>query len=193
MQRFLEDSTICLKGFENAYSLYKPKMLAVSTTCIAEVIGDDLNAYVKTARGKKASSRRTFLSPQAHTPSFVGSQITGYDNELKAILSTITAGKKKVEPSGKVNIIPGFDTYTGNYREMKRLLNTMGVKHTILADVSETFDSPNTGEYKLYPGGTPLADAADSIATPRLQSRFRGIRRRRPWTISRRNGSRRRW
>ena len=28
----------------------------------------------------------------------------------------------------------------------------MGVEFTLLADVSDTFDSPNTGEYKLYPG-----------------------------------------
>ena len=150
-----------LEGLENAYALYKPKMLAVSTTCIAEVIGDDLNAYVKTAR-EKGLIPPDLPVPQAHTPSFVGSQITGYDNEMKSILSTITAEKKK-EPNGKVNIIPGFDTYTGNYREMKRLLDVMHVRHTILADVSDTFDSPNTGEYKLYPGGTPLADAADSI------------------------------
>ena len=38
-----------LEGLENAYALYKPKMIAVSTTCMAEVIGDDLNAYIKTA------------------------------------------------------------------------------------------------------------------------------------------------
>lgn len=39
----------------------------------------------------------------------------------------------------------------------------MDVKHTILADVSDIFDSPNTGEYKLYLGGTSLVDAMDSI------------------------------
>jgi nitrogenase molybdenum-iron protein beta chain len=48
----------------------------------------------------------------------------------------------------------------------------MGVDFTLLSDVSDIFDSPNTGEYKLYPGGTPLVDAADSInakATVALQ------------------------
>ncbi|MCL4491326.1 MAG: nitrogenase molybdenum-iron protein subunit beta [Nitrospirae bacterium] len=150
-----------LEGLENAYTLYKPRMLAVSTTCMAEVIGDDLNAYIRTAR-EKGVIPQDLPVPFAHTPSFVGSQITGYDNELKGILSAVTAGKKG-EPNNRINIIPGFDTYTGNYREMKRLLDIMGVPHTMLADVSDTFDSPNTGEYKLYPGGTPLADAADSI------------------------------
>ena len=30
-----------IDGLANSYSLYKPKMIAVSTTCMAEVIGDD--------------------------------------------------------------------------------------------------------------------------------------------------------
>lgn len=159
-----------LEGLENAYTLYRPKMLAVSTTCMAEVIGDDLNAFIKQAKDKGAIPKDLPV-PFAHTPSFVGSYITGYDNMMKGILSNITIGKKG-EPNGKINIIPGFDTYTGDYFELKRLMNIMGVRHTILADVGNVFDSPNTGEYKLYPGGTPLKDAMDSInadATVALQ------------------------
>lgn len=159
-----------LEGLENAYTLYHPKMLAVSTTCMAEVIGDDLNAYIRTAR-EKGVIPKDLPVPFAHTPSFVGSYINGYDNMMKGILSTITAGKKG-EPNGKINIIPGFDTYTGDYHEIKRMLKIMGVDFTLLSDVSDIFDSPNTGEYKLYPGGTPLVDAADSInakATVALQ------------------------
>lgn len=150
-----------LEGLENAHTLYNPKMVAVFTTCMAEVIGDDLNAYIRSARDKGIVPKDLPV-PFAHTPSFVGSHTTGYDNMMKGILSTITIGKKG-EPNGKLNIIPGFDTYTGNYREIKRLLDIMGVEHTILADISDTYDSPNNGEYKVYPGGTPLADAKDSV------------------------------
>jgi nitrogenase molybdenum-iron protein beta chain len=159
-----------LEGMENAYTLYKPKMITVSTTCMAEVIGDDLNAYIKTARDKGLIPMDLPV-PFAHTPSFVGSHITGYDNMLKGILLALSAGKKG-EQNKKVNLIPGFDTYTGDYHELKRLMNLMGVEFTLLADVSDTFDSPNSGEYKLYPGGTPLEDAMDainSLATIALQ------------------------
>jgi len=159
-----------LEGLENAYALYKPKMLSVCTTCMAEVIGDDLNAYIRTAR-EKGLIPKDFPVPFAHTPSFVGSHITGYDNMMKGILTAVTA-EKKGEPNGKINIIMGFDTYTGDYHEIKRLLKTMGVDFTLLSDVSDIYDSPNTGEYKLYPGGTPLVEAADSInasATVALQ------------------------
>ena len=31
-----------IDGLANTFNLYKPDMIAVSTTCMAEVIGDDL-------------------------------------------------------------------------------------------------------------------------------------------------------
>lgn len=92
---------------------------------------------------------------------------------MKGILSNLTEGKKKATSNGKINFIPGFDTYVGNNRELKRMMNVMGVDYTILSDSSDYFDSPNTGEYEMYPGGTKLEDAADSInakATVALQA-----------------------
>ncbi|MCX7794230.1 MAG: nitrogenase molybdenum-iron protein subunit beta [Thermodesulfovibrionales bacterium] len=150
-----------IEGLENAYRIYKPKMIAVSTTCMAEVIGDDLNAFIKKAKDQGVIPADLPV-PFAHTPSFVGSHINGYDNMMKGILSYLTEGVKR-NPNKKINIIPGFDTYTGNYREIKRLLTLMNVEHTVLADVGDVLDSPNTGEYRMYPGGTSLKDAADSI------------------------------
>jgi nitrogenase molybdenum-iron protein beta chain len=83
---------------------------------------------------------------------------------LLAILQTLTEGKRVEDRcTGKLNLLPGFDTNTGNYREYKRILEAFGVPHTILGDLSESFDSPLDGTYRLYPGGTPLAEAADSI------------------------------
>ncbi len=159
-----------LEGLENAYTLYHPKMLAVFTTCMAEVIGDDLNAYIRQAK-EKGLIPKELPVPFAHTPSFVGSYITGYDNMMKGILSSLTSGRKG-EPNGKINIVAGFDTYTGDYHEIKRLMKLMGIDFTLLSDASAIFDSPNTGEYKLYPGGTSLDEAMDSInasATVSLQ------------------------
>ncbi|EWS65080.1 Nitrogenase molybdenum-iron protein beta chain [Hydrogenophaga sp. T4] len=72
-------------GLANAYSLYKPDMIAVSTTCMAEVIGDDVDAFIKTSK-QKGSVPDEFDVPFAHTPAFVGSHITGYDNALLGIL-----------------------------------------------------------------------------------------------------------
>ncbi|BDG05803.1 nitrogenase molybdenum-iron protein subunit beta [Anaeromyxobacter oryzae] len=151
------------EGLENALALYKPKMMAIFTSCMPEIIGDDLTAFLKNARAK-GHVPKDFPLPFANTPSFNGSHVTGYDAMVLAILQTLTEGKKvEGRCTGKLNLLPGFDANTGDYREYKRILEAFDIPYTILADISESFDSPNDGTYRLYPGGTPLAEAADSI------------------------------
>jgi len=151
------------EALENAYTIYKPKMMAVFTSCMPEVIGDDLTTFIKNARNKGLVPQ-DYPVPYANTPSFKGSHIHGYDNMLLAILQTLTEGKKiEGRCTGKLNLIPGFDANTGNYREYKRILKEFGIPYTLLADISETFDSPLDGTYRPFPGGTKLDDAADSI------------------------------
>ena len=152
-----------VEALTNARALYRPEMIAVSTTCMAEVIGDDLHNFIGAARQKEAVPA-DYPVPYAHTPSFVGSHLTGYDAMLKSIVANLVKDAA-VEgtppaPTGKVNIVPGFLPSTGDLRELHRLLGLLGVDHTILGDHSDTLDSPATGDYELYPGGTPLADAA---------------------------------
>src|SRR6266702_3000548 len=156
-------------GLANAYNLYKPKMISVSTTCMAEVIGDDLNAFIKGAK-EKDSVPADFDVPFAHTPAFVGSHITGYDNVMKGIFDHFWDGKARTAPvldrvpNEKINFIGGFDGYTvGNLREIKRLLSEMGVEYTILADNSDTWDTPTDGEFRMYDGGTTLEEAANAL------------------------------
>jgi nitrogenase molybdenum-iron protein beta chain len=156
-------------GLANTYNMYKPKMIAVSTTCMAEVIGDDLNAFIKTAK-EKGSVPAEYDVPFAHTPAFVGSHVTGYDNALKGILEHFwngkagTAPKLERKPNGKINFIGGFDGYTvGNIREIKRIFELMSIEYTILADNSDVFDTPTDGEFRMYDGGTTLEDAANAI------------------------------
>ncbi|WP_027417119.1 nitrogenase molybdenum-iron protein subunit beta [Aneurinibacillus terranovensis] len=150
-----------VEGLLNSTTMYKPEMIAMSTTCMAEVIGDDLNAFIDTARQEGAISE-DFPVPFANTPSFVGSHITGYDNMMRSILSYLSEEDKgnlrHKEKTEKINLIPGFETYTGNFAEMKRILNLMDVDFTVLGDHSENLDSPANGEYKYYYGGTKLAD-----------------------------------
>jgi nitrogenase molybdenum-iron protein beta chain len=156
-------------GLANSYALYKPKMIAVSTTCMAEVIGDDLNAFIKTSK-EKGSVPQEFDVPFAHTPAFVGSHVTGYDNVMKGILDHFwngkagTAPKLERAPNDKINFIGGFDGYTvGNLREIKRIFNLMQVEHTILGDTSDVWDTPTDGHFRMYDGGTTLDEAANAV------------------------------
>jgi len=158
-----------IDGLANAHALYKPKMIAVSTTCMAEVIGDDLNAFIKNAK-EKGSVPADFDVTFAHTPAFVGSHTTGYDNVMKGIVEHFWDGKSGTVPklerqeNGSINFIGGFDGYTvGNIREIKRIFGLMGVDYTIFGDNSDVWDTPTDGEYRMYDGGTTLEQAANAI------------------------------
>jgi nitrogenase molybdenum-iron protein beta chain len=149
-------------GLQNTYTLYEPKMIAVSTTCMAEVIGDDLHAFITTAKNK-GSVPQEFDVPFAHTPAFVGSHTTGYDNMLKGILEHFWKDVPRA-PVDTINIVPGFDGFAvGNNREIKRMLDTMGVKYTFLSDVSDQYDTPSDGKYRMYAGGTTLEEAKAAL------------------------------
>lgn len=161
-------------GLENAKALYKPEVIAVSTTCMAEVIGDDLNAFINNSK-KEGHIPQEFPVPFAHTPSFVGSHTTGWDNMQEGILRYFTLNTmegKVVGSNGKINLIPGFETYLGNYKVIKRMLGEMGVEATLLSDPTEVLDTPADGQYRMYAGGTPISavkDAPNAISTLMMQ------------------------
>jgi nitrogenase molybdenum-iron protein beta chain len=153
-----------IDGLANSYNLYRPEMIAVSTTCMAEVIGDDLDAFIKNAK-QKGSLPADFDVPFAHTPAFVGSHITGYDNALKGVLQHFWDGKSKTaeplvrKPDGSINFIGGFDgNVVGNIKEIRRIFDLFGADYTIVCDPSEAWNTPTDGEYRMYDGGTTKAE-----------------------------------
>lgn len=152
------------EGLENCKATYKPDMIAVSTTCMAEVIGDDLNAFIANSK-VEGHLPKDFPTPFAHTPSFVGSHVTGWDNMFEGILRYFTLNfmeDKEVGSNGKINLVPGFETYLGNYRVMKRMMKEMDVDFTLLSDPSEVLDTPADGEYHMYAGGTTQDEVKDA-------------------------------
>ncbi|MBS1182988.1 MAG: nifK1 [Proteobacteria bacterium] len=162
-----------IDGLANCYSLYQPKMITVSTTCMAEVIGDDLHGFIGNAKAK-GSVPEDFDVPFAHTPSFVGSHIDGYDNAIKGILEHFWKDNPATAASADtINIVPGFDGFcVGNNRELARMLGLMGVSYTFIGDAADQFDTPSDGEYRMYDGGTTIDElkaAKGAKATIALQ------------------------
>ncbi len=151
-------------GLENAKALYKPDMIAVSTTCMAEVIGDDLNAFINNSK-KEGHIPQEYPVPFAHTPSFVGSHTTGWDNMFEGIARYFTLNTmegKAPGRNGKLNFVPGFETYLGNYRVIKRMMAEMGVDATMLSDPTEVLDTPSDGTFRMYAGGTTMDEVKDA-------------------------------
>jgi nitrogenase molybdenum-iron protein beta chain len=187
-----------MDGLENAKALYKPEIIAVSTTCMAEVIGDDLNAFITNSK-KDGRIPMDFPTPFAHTPSFVGSHTTGWDNMFEGFMRHFTLNTmegKEVGKNGKINLVPGFETYLGNFRVMKRMMKEMDVDFTLLSDPEEVLDTPSDGEYRMYSGGTTIAEIKDApnakttillqpwhLEKTRLSSKILGIMRYRKSTF----------
>lgn len=146
-------------GLQNTYELYKPKMITMVTSCMSEVIGDDMNSFVKNAK-EQGFIPADFPVTFAHTPSFVGSHVVGYDNTMMHILQQM--GQKRDHKNDKINVIMGFDTYIANFEEIKRIFALFGAEINLLSDPSETLNSPTDGHYKMYRGGTPLDDLRDA-------------------------------
>ena len=146
-------------GLKNCAALYKPEMIAVSTTCMAEVIGDDLYAFAVAAKEEDGGEflPENFPITYAHTPSFVGSHITGYDNMMQGIMQQLTE-EVEVVKNDKINIIPGFETYIGSLRSVKSIVEAFGAEYTMVGDHSDQWDMP-AGDYKMFAGGTPIAEA----------------------------------
>ncbi|MDD2270666.1 MAG: Fe-only nitrogenase subunit beta [Desulfuromonadaceae bacterium] len=116
------------------------KIIPIISTCSTEIIGDDIDGVViKLNEGllkEKYPDREVHLIP-IHTPSFVGSMISGYDVAVKDFVSYFA---KKDQPNRKINLFTGW-VNPGDVTALKHLLAEMQIDATVLFEI-ESFDSP---------------------------------------------------
>jgi nitrogenase molybdenum-iron protein beta chain len=142
---------------KNIFEIYEPDIIAVHTTCLSETIGDDLKTIIAQSQSIVPEGKHVI---HASTPSYVGSHVTGYSNMVKAIVTYLAENTET--PNEKINIIPGFVS-PGDIREIKKLLQLLGVPFIMMPDTSGVVDAGMTGHYDMYPaGGTKLEDVKDT-------------------------------
>lgn len=157
-------------ALDNIFTIYKPELVAVHTTCLSEVIGDDINMIIERMRneGKLKPEQVVFY---VNTPSFVGSHVTGFAGLCTSAVKFFATNTGS--PRNFVNILPGW-VDPADMREIKRMGKELGVNFILFPDTSDVLDLPQTGEYKMYPdGGTTLAEIrqmGDSFQTIALGS-----------------------
>lgn len=131
------------------------KVVPIITTCSTEVIGDDIDGLVlKLNNGllkEKYPDREVYLVP-IHSPSFVGSMITGYDSAVKDIVQYFAT---KTEANNKINLFTGW-VNPGDVTALKHLLAEMDIEANVLFEIEE-FDSP------LMPSGQHVSHGETSI------------------------------
>ncbi|MDR3182887.1 MAG: hypothetical protein LBT89_08225 [Planctomycetaceae bacterium] len=153
-----------LEAFTNIFTLYNPDIIAVNTTCLSEVIGDDLVQIIKKAYEDKKIPEGKFVI-HANTPSFTGSHITGYANMAAAMVKYFakSTGKK----NGKITLIPTF-IEPSDMTEIKHIATELGIKYIMYPDTSDVVNSPMDGHFRMYPKGgctkEQIAASGDSDA-----------------------------
>lgn len=156
------------QALKNIFSIYEPEIVAVHTTCLSEVIGDDIPTIIRKSK-EEGSIPDGKIVIHANTPSFVGSHVYGYSNMVTSMVNYLS--EKSGTTLNQVNIIPSF-IEPADMRELKRLAKEMSAPIVMFPDTSNVLDGPLTGQYKMYPeGGATVAQiksAGDSIATMAL-------------------------
>lgn len=143
-------------SIKNVFDVYNPDVMAVHTTCLSETIGDDLPTIIKSAEVPEGK-----LVIHANTPSYQGSHITGFSNMTKGMVNYLSAATTEIKKE-QANIIPGF-VNPGDMREIKRMLQLMGIKYIMFPDTSGVVDSPMTGQYTMFNrGGARVEDIRDT-------------------------------
>jgi nitrogenase molybdenum-iron protein beta chain len=131
----------------------------VNTTCLSEVIGDDLTQIINRAvADNKIPPGKTVM--YASTPSFKGSHVTGYANMLAAMVQNFAknTGKK----SDAVTILPSF-IEPSDMTEIKHIAGELGLRYIMYPDTSGVVNAPMDGTFRMYPkGGTPKEEITAS-------------------------------
>ncbi len=153
------------------------RVIPIISTCSTEVIGDDIDGVCnKLNEGllpEKYADRDIHLIP-IHTPSFVGSMITGYDLAVRDFVQHFA---KKGDANNKINLITGW-VNPADVTAMKDLLAQMQVDATVLFEI-EAFDAPlmPTGNHVSHGDTTveDLTDTANALGTIAL-NRYEGMK-----------------
>ncbi len=157
------------KGLRNVINRYKPKVIGVATTCLAETIGDDVPAIIREFKEEEEigdDPEKDIIIIPVSTPSYGESHVSGYIKALDAVVRKF-AEKSEEEgfikiPNGKLNLIPVESLSPADVRELKEILELMAKDYIFLPDISETFDAPLRDDLpKIAPGGTKLSEVED--------------------------------
>ncbi len=131
------------------------KVIPIITTCSTEIIGDDIDGLITQLNEEllkeKYPDREIYLVP-IHSPSFVGSMISGYDLAVRDIVKYFAT---KSEPNGKLNLFTGW-VNPGDVKALKHLLKEMDIDATVLFEIEE-FDSP------LMPSGQHVSHGETTV------------------------------
>lgn len=149
------------KGLRNVINRYKPKVIGVATTCLAETIGDDVPAIIrefKEEEGIGDDPEKDIIIIPVSTPSYGESHVSGYIKALDAVVRKFT---EKPEDPEKPKIPEDFEIvdymesmeimgYTEILEKEKAKESTLEAKSPDTEEKPDTIEASN-GKLNLIP------------------------------------------
>lgn len=141
------------KAISNVIRQYKPRVIGIATTCLAETIGENTEQIVREYMAEEKITGIDCIT--VSSPGYGGSQYTGHYLTAWRVIEYFAreGGRNKI-----INVIVGSMS-PGDIRHLKELLCRFGVKYILFPDISETLDGEYCSKYAKIPfGGTKIAD-----------------------------------
>ena len=143
-------------GLDNIIRQYRPEVIGISSACLSETIGEDVNRLIKEYRQMNWGSELLPELVYASTPGYQGTHIDGFHETVSATISTLAVKDAKV--GEHINIFSGFVS-PQDIRHLKEIISSFGLDYVLFPDYSDSLDNPNWEKYHLIPpGGTLVSD-----------------------------------
>jgi nitrogenase molybdenum-iron protein beta chain len=153
-----------MKALKNVSEKQSPRMIAVTSSCLTETIGEDMSGIIEKFKDANFDKNLPIIVPIS-TPSYVDSHVEGYNRTIKALIEHLAVS---TTPNNKINIITGILS-PSDVKIVKDLLKDLECENIILTDTSENLDAPlSESTLNLYKEGTTIEeiqDTANSIGT----------------------------
>jgi nitrogenase molybdenum-iron protein NifN len=184
-------------ALDNVSRSYRPRAIGVTSTCLAETIGEDVSQYLRQYlaerdRGERNNGNSNPVIFYVSTPSYRGTHMDGFHEAIRAVVSSLAGGGSKAAPESsgpapvnnrkRINVISGFVS-AEDLRELHAIVESFMAEgsYTLLPDYSESLDGGSWESYrKLPPGGTAIEDirkmggAAGTIYLGKMSGNTRG-------------------
>ena len=153
-----------MKALKNITEKQSPSMIAVTSSCLTETIGEDMAGIIDKFKDANLGKYLPTIIPIS-TPSYVESHVEGYNRTIKALVEHLAVPSISNE---KINIITG-NISPIDVMEVKNILKNLKCENIILTDTSENLDAPlSESALNLYNEGTTIGeieDTANSLGT----------------------------
>jgi nitrogenase molybdenum-iron protein beta chain len=158
-----------IKALETIKIQYNPTLIGVTSSCLTETIGDDVERIIKKFRESYLKNHGEKFPPvvSISTPSYSGSHVEGYDKTLVALLENLTLPPESEHEPDMINLIPG-NLSPADVEEIKEIIKLMEINGIIFTDNSESLNAPLTGSVDFLPSKGITLDEIRQAANSKI-------------------------